>query len=135
MGIHDDYGKSLLRRAGGSRYDTSGTNSFSFGLDAGEARLDGVIAEDIVVEIESRTDKQIRGALLDLILHPYPKKLMLLIPMHMNSVERTRRQCEAVLARFDVLHRIVVLQGTGSEPMLECDTELVRVAIEELDRV
>ena len=52
------------------------------------------------MEIESRTGKQIRGAVLDLMMHPYPKKLLMLIPEHMNSVVKTKVQCDHTLDRY-----------------------------------
>lgn len=62
--------------------------------------MDGTIAERIAVEIESRTDKQIRGALLDLICHPLAHKLLIVVPVHMTNELRTVIMCRNILARF-----------------------------------
>ena len=75
------------------------------------------------MEIESRTGKQIRGAVLDLMMHPYPKKLLMLIPEHMNSVVKTKVQCDHILDRYlnPDDFEVVVLNGTGGRPNLESD--------------
>ncbi len=82
MGEHDHYGKQILTRAAGRRCDGPCTIT-SYGRSS--AQIDGTVGSTIAVEIESRTGKQVRGALLDLILHPYPKKLMILLPMYVEK--------------------------------------------------
>jgi hypothetical protein len=46
------------------------------GPSAGSARIDGTVAGMVAVEIKSRVPKQVRGALLDLIMHSFTKKLL-----------------------------------------------------------
>lgn len=129
MGIHDSYGKTLLAKAFGERYDRHLASSYSFGDGAGEARLDGTIDGDIAVEIESRTDKQVRGALIDLALHPFKRKLLVIVPAHMHSVEQTRRQCTEILDRLGVIHEVVALMGTGSSPRHDEDIKALQTAV------
>lgn len=105
-----------------------------FGPGCGSSNIDGVVREEIAVEIESRTDKQVRGAVLDLVLHPFPKKLLVIVPAYTAKV--TRAQCEELLGRFLARedYRVVELQGTGAseDPPREADAALVRAAVAEL---
>lgn len=128
---HDAYGKRILARASGGTFRTGSKEStISFGARAGSAWIDGVIAPDIAVEIESRTAKQVRGAVLDLVCHPYPKKLLLLIPAHMN-VDVVERQAEALLKRFvdPQYFRVVRLTGTAARDRYQYDYLAVREAL------
>jgi hypothetical protein len=128
---HDSYGKSVMRAAFGQRYCEIFTTEVNYG--AGQpARIDGTLDLNIAVEIESRVSKQVRGAVLDLLCHSYPKKLLLLLPVHMSNPAVTARQCEFIFKRFldEGEYRVVVLSGCGSTPCLESDVSLVRAEIE-----
>ena len=134
MGTHDAYGKHVMQAAAGDAFTESGLQAaVSFGGN-GQAHVDGIVGSEIVVEIESRVAKQVRGAVLDLILHIYPKKLLVLIPVHMHDVEKTAAQCRYILGRFlDRRNfRVVVLRGTGELPDLETDSRLVENTLREL---
>ena len=98
------------------------------------ARIDGTVAFLVAVEIDSRVAKQVRGAVLDLICHPYRKKLLVLIPAHMSNVDITAQQCRIILDRFvgSEHFRVVVLRGTGNFPQLEGDVEAVKSSLIEL---
>jgi hypothetical protein len=91
---------------------------------------------DIAVEIEARVAKQVRGAVLDLICHAYPQKLLVLLSVHALNPALTAEQCRFILKRFvdPDNFRVVVLSGTGVNPLLERDAELVREALSELKR-
>lgn len=82
------------------------------------ARIDGTVDSTVAVEIESRTGKQVRGAILDLILHAYPKKLLVLIPKYI--CKHQVHECEFILNRFiESDHfRVVLLDGTGNSPKI-----------------
>ena len=98
--IHDKYGKKLLREIVGFRFIDKGRLvevDYGGGITS---RIDGVI-DDCAIEIESRVAKQVRGALLDLLEHPYPKKLLILIPKHMNNPEATAKHCEYILNKYN----------------------------------
>jgi len=98
-------------------------------------RIDGVLGGEIAIEMESRTSKQIRGAILDLIWHPYPKKLLILLPVHMSNPEVAVKQSENILARFlpRSNFRVVLLRGSGDKPsLLDHDTSLLADALAQL---
>ena len=134
MGIHDSYGKKVLEVATDGACEISG---FSVRVDYGDggyANIDGALGNQIAIEIESRTPKQVRGAIVDLLFHSNPKKLLVLLPVHMYNPERTVAQCEQILRAFlDVTDfQVVLLQGHGNEHKIETDSQIVRQAIEKL---
>ena len=123
-----------MRAAAGQAFTDWGA-AVEVNYKAGEpARIDGTVASRVAVEVESRVSKQVRGALLDLICHRYPKKLLVLRPVHMNDAEVTAEQCRFILHRFlaPTDFRVVVLAGTGENPKLESDAEIVKHALSDL---
>jgi hypothetical protein len=70
--LHDEYGKSVVRIAAGGAFHQF-DNRIDYGKNAGYALIDGTIDSRIAVEIESRTGKQVRGAVLDLLSHHLPE--------------------------------------------------------------
>jgi hypothetical protein len=129
MGDHDAYGKAVLGEAVGDAFvDWGSTVEVSYGKKGG-ARIDGVVGDAIAVEIESRVSKQVRGAVLDLICHDCPKKLLVLLPVHMSNVELCASQCRDILQRFVASDnfRVVVLTH---DPTI--DSAIVREAVAEL---
>lgn len=133
MGSHDKYGKAVLRAAAGSAYCDFGPDvCVDYGSRA-PARIDGTVGS-IAVEIESRVSKQVRGAVLDLICHRNPKKLLVLIPVHMPSPADTAVQCRNIFCRFmnPTNFRVVLLAGTGDRYALAEDVKRVREALKEL---
>jgi len=131
MGSHDDYGKLVMRRAAGPFFTDWGA-PVEVDYGAGRpARIDGTVAGRIAVEIESRTSKQVRGAVLDLLFHRYTKKLLGLIPVHMSDCDVCARQCATALGRYVEPDdfRVVVLRGTGDAPDLEADAQRMREAL------
>jgi len=134
MGSHDLYGKAVLREAAGSAFRDSGsTVSVSYGTIGG-ATIDGVVGNSIAVEIESRVSKQVRGAVLDLICHNYPKKLLVLLPVHMSNPALCADQCRNILGRFvqSQNFRVVVLTGSGTFDARQADLQLVSTALAQL---
>lgn len=134
MGVHEDYGKRLLRQLLGNGFTDWGQDvevAYQGGITA---RIDGVV-KDCAIEIESRTDKQIRGSLVDLLFHPLPKKLLIIIPANMPNPEATVRHCKAILQslkrREDVV-RVVLLAGTGIQGEEERDAREIERALREL---
>jgi hypothetical protein len=130
VGKHDNYGKSILQQAVGyaCRIDENCITSYG----DSSAHIDGTVGSLIAVEIESRTGKQVRGAVLDLILHSYPKKLLILMPMHIGRYQVS--ECECILRRFFAPEdfRVVLLEGTGHMPSVEHDVTAVQTALREL---
>jgi len=123
-----------MQAAAGSTYSPGGASTIVEYEAGGSARIDGTVHSSVAVEIESRTGKQVRGALVDLIFHSYRKKLLVLIPMHMHNVETVADQCRSVLKRFVAAgdFRVVVLAGTGHDPKLVKDEAVIRAALREL---
>jgi hypothetical protein len=88
---HDAYGKAVLRRAAGRLVDESraACRVDYGGLPHTGAFIDGTVAGIVAVQIESRVAKQIRGAVLDLICHPYENKLLVLLNVHAQNIHLT----------------------------------------------
>lgn len=129
---HDAYGKRVLRNACDLAGDSvAWTGSRREICDGVTCDIDAVLESGIAVEIESRVNKQIRGALLDLILHPCQNKLMILIPAHMGDVSRSARMCEAIVERLAPGARFacVTLRGTAGRESMEEDARIVAEAI------
>ena len=134
MGAHDTYGKLVMRQAAGAAFRDHGeVVSVPYGARGG-ATIDGVGGDSVAVEIESRVSKQVRGAVLDLICHPYPKKLLVLLPVHMSNPALCSAQCENILARFikPDQFRVIVLSGSGGNNAIEGDVTLIQAALSDL---
>lgn len=130
--IHDKYGKRLIRTIAGSKFVDSGDLVRVQYRGGVSATIDGVIKGCCAIEIESRVAKQVRGALVDLLYHPLTKKLLILIPAHMNDPEGTAAHCKEILDRYrrNVEHiEVVLLQGTGHKPKPDEDRRLIEQAL------
>jgi hypothetical protein len=93
MGTHGQYGKRVMNAAVGSEFKDWGSSvEVDYGCGS-PARIDGVVGLDIAVEIESRVGKQVRGAVCDLVFHRFPKKLLVIEPVHMTDAETCAEQC------------------------------------------
>lgn len=129
---HDEYGKRVLRLAFGSAFsDAAPPLRFPGG---GRANIDGVIDNQIAVEVEARNDKQIRGAIMDLICHSLPKKLLVIIPANTTEA-RVVPQAHYLLNRFlekNCPFQIAALKGMGNAESLAVDIEIIRVAARKL---
>jgi len=135
---HDKYGKKVLNTAFPSEYNEH-PERIPFDperKDAGTVTIDGIIGDDIAVEIESRASKQVRGALVDLLFHPRKKKLLVLIAMYNNAYTET--QCRVLLKWLnkdpDCKFAVVKIKGTGNDNRrhLKSDAQIVRDAVAEL---
>lgn len=134
MGIHGQYGKRVMVEAFGSAFTDWGASvEVNYGCDH-PAQIDGTIGRTVAVEIESRVDKQIRGSVLDLICHPFPKKLLILQAVNMHDVVNSTNQCRNILGRFlqEQDFRVIALNGHGREDRLREDVQIVRNAASEL---
>ncbi len=129
----DEYGKRVLYDATEGRATLNG-RSVEIDYGAGPpTRVDATVG-DIAVEIESGVSKQVRGAVLDLICHPYPKKLLVLLPDHMNDGGITAEQCRNILERLcpNGSFRVLLLKGSGSAPRLTEDTTIMAAILADL---
>ncbi|HVS46442.1 MAG TPA: hypothetical protein VMS32_07235 [Verrucomicrobiae bacterium] len=135
MENHDEYGKRVVAAAAGRYYDRSQFVRVDYG---GSLRtggfIDATVAGSIAVEVESRTSKQIRGAVLDLLCHAFPKKLLLVLRVHASNPNLAAEQCENALRRFvrPSDYRVRVLDGHGGNEHFEADVAAVRSALIEL---
>lgn len=135
MGVHDVYGKQLMRQVAGEAYTSIGPSIYLyFGEHGGSAGIDGTVGKDIAVEIESRTAKQVRGAVVDLIFHPFPKKLLVLLPLYMYNTTTTVAQCEYILGKFlkTEAFNVALLEGHGHDQKFDNDSAILRRALNEL---
>ena len=134
MGAHDEYGKRILLEATAGAVDQYGPGvEIDYGTEF-PARIDGAVGGSIAIEIESRTGKQVRGAVLDLICHSYPKKLLVLLPVHMSNPVVIAEQCRNILAKFHSAEdfRVIVLDGHGHDPKPRRDVRAVVQALRAL---
>lgn len=125
MGKHEEYGKKLLAELLGERWDPLASDR-SVDEAGVRADLDGVIRlrdsgpTECAVEIEARVYKQIRGAIVDLALHPAPKKLLVIIPAQpqlrdeMTTAEHCKYVWQQLTAGTRGRFQVVCLQGTGT---------------------
>ena len=121
MGKYDRYAKDVLRETFGERFSTTDDVVFSFGPDAGTGEVDGTIDGNIAVEIGVGSPKQVRASVLDLMFHPYPMKLLILVDTPEHETGRSVRQAGAILAQASKPGVVLRLTGTPSTPMLEVD--------------
>ena len=121
MGKYDNYAKDVLRETFGDRFDTTDDVVFSFGKDAGTGEVDGTIDGKVAVEIGVGSQKQVRASVLDLIFHPYPMKLLVLVDTPEHETGRSVRQAGAILAQASKPGVVVRLAGAPSHPMMNVD--------------
>ena len=129
--VHDEYGKEILRKATKGGAELYGPSvEVDYGTNR-PAQIDGAY-KDIAIEVDSRTNKQVRGAVLDLICHPFPKKLLILIPLY--GSQSVPEQCRNILARFvpEQDYQVVVLEGDGHSPRPRKDARIVADALSKL---
>jgi hypothetical protein len=88
---HDEYGKAVLRAADSEFSANADATTVRF-QSGGFTRIDGVVGTDVAVEVESRVSKQVRGAIVDLVLHPHPLKLLVLLPSTCPTLRSARRR-------------------------------------------
>lgn len=135
MGEPEAHGKMVLVSALSESFDPGSAQCrFGFGPGAGHAMVDGVVAGRIAVEIESRVNKQVRGALMDLVLHPLPLKLLVLVKKHGGNPTTSVNQAEAILSRFvpEGRFRVVLVESLSKGTGIEKDVRLVADAVAQL---
>jgi len=118
-----------MARAAGSAF-VSGGDSVKVCYEGSVARIDGTVGSSVAVEIEARTEKQVRGAILDLICHPYEKKLLVLLDANMN-LETATRSSRGILGRFldPTNFQVVPISGSGSSGPTDDQVKAVRDAL------
>lgn len=96
--------------------------------------IDAVVAGKIAVEIESRTPKQVRGAVLDVFWHPAPFKLIVLLPAYIGNPVNTVEMCECLAQTLypGIPFRCLALSGKGDNPQPETDFALLAQVMKEM---
>jgi hypothetical protein len=134
---HDAHGKELFQGLLGKRWCSWLDPGRCFDMNGVRADLDGIIrSEDqgsieCAVEIEARTYKQIRGAIVDLAWHPAPKKLLVVMRAQpqLGTEETVVAHCTYVWERLSAgkcgQFRLVVLKGAGNTPQFQIDSRLI----------
>ena len=127
----DGFAKQILRDVFGNDYRSAEGAIVDYGPNAARGVIDGTISGQIAVEVESRNNKQIRGALMDLICHAFERKLLIVIPANVPNPSQTMAMCRAILGRFVSAdrYRVVVMQPSGR---IEEFIEAIRRAATEL---
>ena len=101
---HDEYGKRLFTPILGKRWITRLDKNRSVEMARVRADLDGIVLSkglgrvECAVEIEARTYKQIRGAILDLAWHSAPRKMLVIIlaQPQLGNDRKAREHCTFV---------------------------------------
>jgi hypothetical protein len=70
MGRYDRHARELMRSMFGQDWVEGDESVYSFGEGGGYGEVDGTIAGQIAVEFGVGSPKQIRAAILHLVLHP-----------------------------------------------------------------
>jgi len=144
VGIHDKYGKEILTYVTEQygHWFTKSERTVKYPPGGMTAELDFVIGEDCVVEIEGLNEKQIRAGILDLVFHPYPKKLLVIIPANLSKSKNKRQEdiqltCQNLLGDLISAHypnafgRVVMLRGIGMnrDEFFDEDCKLVQQSL------
>ena len=88
--------------------------------------VDGTIDGNIAVEIGVGSPKQVRASVLDLIFHPAPGKLLILVDTPGHSTEPSVIQAATILGRAGCSGIVFRLPAEGSGGNLQADlTEVV----------
>jgi hypothetical protein len=87
MGYLDTYAKEVLRAVAGEAFLYCGPSVFVNYGSGQPCRIDGTVGGIIAVQMESAYSKQARGAIFDLLCHPYPQKLLILLPNRNTLLE------------------------------------------------
>lgn len=130
---YDEYGKRVLYEATEGRAALHGP-SVEIDYGAGPpAHIDATVG-DIAIEIESIASDQVRAAILNLICHPYPRKLLVLLPDHLTGREIIAEQSRNILGRFypEDGFRVLVLKGNAKTPRLTEDVAMTAAVLGDL---
>jgi hypothetical protein len=129
--IHEAYAKSVLRAVFGSRFNGEAGLRGNSVPDTAGVTIDGVIDSHIAVEIESGTAKVVAADADRLVRHHFPFKLLVVVPVNQYNPETAAQLARQNMAgsldasRF----RVVVLDGTGKNPMFAHDVEKLRAEL------
>lgn len=131
VGKYEQVAFEVLELAFGDLWVRDDTRIFSFGPGAGTGEVDGTLDGNIVVQVAAGSQKQIRGDLLDLMWHPLPLKLLVLVDSQKHSAATSVRQAGVVMASSGLQGAVVRLAVTPSEPLVDVDLLAVKEFVEE----
>lgn len=135
VGKYERSAIELLETGFGERWIRDDSRVFSFGPDAGTGEVDGVIDGRLAVEIGVGSTKQIRASVLDLIFHPLPGKLLVLVDTPGHTTERSVVQTATILARAGCSGVVFRVPSSGGEEKLSADlSEIVTEWIGETEK-
>jgi hypothetical protein len=103
MGRYEMYAFEILSTAFGDTWARDDGRFFSYGPDAGQGSVDGVVNGRVAVEIGVGGPKQVRSGLLDLVLHPAPEKLLVLVDTPGHPTDRSARQAQRTASSSSVV--------------------------------
>jgi hypothetical protein len=126
MGYLDTYAKEVLRAIASEAFVYNGPSVLVNYGDGRPCRIDGTVGGSHRSRSGTGYAKQVRGAVLDLLVHPYPK--------HMYDSATCAYQCKLAFGHFlaPERFRVVVLNETHTNGNLDADTKLVRSALSDL---
>lgn len=130
MGRYEAYAFGVLAAAFGDAWSRGDERFFSYGFDAGRGSVDGVVAGRVAFEIGVGSPKQIRSGILDLVLHPAPAKLLILVDTPGHPTDRAALQAHAILDEMKVRNQVVRLAGNPTDADRDRDSRLLRTAFE-----
>ena len=111
----DEYGKQLLAEVSDGEFQhwhNRADRSIVYPPGGMTAEVDGVIDPDIAVEISAVNEKQLRAAILDLAMHPFPRKLLI---VNLGGWTNKRRDAQTLQATCELLlQRLASLQSSLS---------------------
>lgn len=125
VGGNEEYGRQAIHEATEGRAVFLGP-SVQIDYGAGAARVSATVG-DIAIQIGVGAPERVRCAVLDLICHPHPKKLILLLPEQIPSLQVVMEQCHNILQRFcphDSFQVLLLKGGSNNSRLLE-DTALI----------
>lgn len=134
MILDKEYVKLVLTKIAGSGFISTGPSIRVDFKRGGRVRVFGTIGSCVAVGVESRGSKQVRGAVVDLICHPYRKKLLILVSRYLRNPTTLARQCESIMTRFldQRDFKVVLLHGKAGNPEVADDMQQVMNALKQL---
>lgn len=118
MRKYESYATRVLEATFGDRFSADDL-IFSFGPEAGTAKIDGIIDAKVAVEFGVGSPKQTRASTLDLIFHPLAKKLLIVVDTPGHAADRTVFQAATILGRAGCSGVVYRLPGEEREGRLE----------------
>jgi len=118
MGVHEDYAKEILQSIAKTNYNARRKIKIILGK-WGWLEIDGTIKKpEIAIEIEGRNEPQVIIAVLKLIMHDYKKKLLILVPVNKDDIDKCKGRSSFILDKFGIDqsdYQVIILKGSGHD--------------------